>query len=286
MTDATADAHRKRRPAHTHTKTLSDGVEIPVLGLGLYKAPPGERARNAVKAALEAGFRHIDTASSYHNEADVARAVRESHLSREDVFITTKLWKEDMGHDATLRACEKSLEELETDYIDLYLIHWPVPGKRDESWRAMEELHADGRVRAIGVSNYTIDHLRHLLSWADVCPAIDQVEFSPFLYQHELLSYCRDHGIQLEAYSPLTRKRRLRDDRLKQIATAAERTPAQVLLRWAIQHDLVVLVKSLKQDHLKEDAAVFDFELSPAAMHELDTLDEGFRVAWDPTDVE
>jgi len=284
MTDATEDARTKRKSAHT--KTLPGGVEIPVLGLGLYKAPPGEKARYAVTWALEAGFRHIDTASSYHNEADVARAIADSRLSRKDVFIATKLWKDDMGHDSALRACEKSLEELQTDYIDLYLIHWPVPGKRDESWRALEELHADGRVRAIGVCNYTIDHLRHLLSWADVSPAVNQVEFSPFLFQHELLSYCRDHGVQLEAYSPLTRKRRLREDRVKEIAAAADRTPAQVLLRWAIQHDLVVLVKSLKQDHLQEDAAVFDFELSTAAMRELDALDEGFRVAWDPTGVE
>jgi len=286
MTEASEDPRHRSNVRHAHTRTLSDGVEIPVLGLGLYKAPPGARSRYAVEWALEAGFRHLDTASSYGNEGDVAKAIADSRLSREDVFIASKLAKDDMGHDCALRACEKTLERLETDYLDLYLIHWPVPGKRDESWRALEDLHADGRVRAIGVSNYTIDHLRHLLSWADVCPAVDQVEFHPFLYQHELLSYCRDHGIQLEAYSPLTRKRKLRDDQVKAVAAEVGRTPAQVLLRWAVQHELVVLVKSLKEDHIREDAEVFDFSLSEEQMRALDGLDEDFRVAWDPTDVD
>jgi len=268
------------------TRTLGNGVEIPALGLGLYKAPPGERSRRAVGWALAAGYRHIDTASLYGNEADVRVAIEQSGLPRDQVFIATKVWKDDMGYDRTLRACERSLEELGTDHIDLYLVHWPVPGSRDDTWRALQTLAGDDRARAIGVCNYTVRHLEQLLSWADVPPAVDRVELSPFLQQRELRDYCARHGIQIEAYSPLTRKRRLKDEQLRAVAARSGLSVAQVLLRWATQRGLVALVKSLKQEHIEEDIAALDVELAAADMDALDALDEGFRVAWDPTDVE
>ncbi|MBM3146465.1 MAG: aldo/keto reductase [Actinobacteria bacterium] len=268
------------------TRTLGKGVEIPVLGLGLYKAPPGGRSRQAVAWALAAGYRHIDTASLYGNEADVRVAIEQSGLPRDQVFIATKVWKDDMGYDRTLRACERSLEELGTDHIDLYLVHWPVPGSRDDTWRALQTLAGDDRARAIGVCNYTVRHLEQLLSWADVPPAVDRVELSPFLQQRDLCDYCARHGIRIEAYSPLTRKRRLKDEPLRAVAARSGLSVAQVLLRWATQRGLVALVKSLKREHMEEDIAALDVELAAADMDALDALDEGFRVAWDPTDVE
>lgn len=268
------------------TLTLGGGVELPILGLGLYKAPPGERSRQAVAWALAAGCRHVDTASLYGNEADVRIAIEQSGLPRDEVFIATKVWKDDMGYDRTLRACERSLEELGTDHIDLYLVHWPVPESRDDTWRALQTLANDGRARAIGVCNYTVRHLEQLLAWADVPPAVDQVELSPFLQQRVLRDYCARHGIQVEAYSPLTRKRRLKDEHLRAVAARSGLSVAQVLLRWTIQRGLVTLVKSLKREHIEEDIAALDVELSTADMDTLDALDEGFRVAWDPTDVD
>jgi len=268
------------------TRTLDNGVAVPTLGLELYKAPPGDRSRQAVAWALAAGYRHIDTASLYGNEADVRIALEQSGLLRDEVFIATKVWKDDMGYDQTLRACERSLEELGTDHVDLYLVHWPVPESRDDTWRALQTLASDGRARAIGVCNYTVHHLEQLLSWADVPPAVDQVELSPFLQQRELCEYCTRHGIQVEAYSALTRKRRLKDEQLRAVAARSGLSTAQVLLRWATQRGLVTLVKSLKREHIEEDIAALDVELPAADMDALDALDEGFRVAWDPTDVE
>ncbi len=265
--------------------TLNNGVAMPVLGLGVFRSRPGRETRDAVRWALEDGYRHIDTARVYRNEADVGAAVTASRVPRDELFIVTKLWNADQGYDRTRRACEQSLRDLGVEYLDLYLMHWPVTEMRLESWRAMEGLLEEGRCRAIGVSNFTVAHLGELIDAADVVPAVNQVEFSPFLYQRELLEACRRHGVQLEAYSPLTRGRRLSDARVTAISRAHGKTPAQVLIRWALQHELVVIPKSVHRARIAENCDVFDFELPADEMTQLDALDEELRVAWDPSDV-
>ena len=264
---------------------LNDGSKIPLLGLGVWQAAPGKETRKAVAYALECGYRLIDTAQMYGNERDVGIAVRESGLPREDVFVTTKLWNSDHGYDAALRAFEASRRDLGLDYVDLYLIHWPVPRLRHESWKALLKLKQDGLARSIGVSNYTIPHLQELLPATSIPPSVNQVEFHPFLYQRELLEFCKAHRIQLEAYSPLTRGRRLKHPVIVEIAANYQRTPAQVLIRWSLQHGLVVIPKSARPERIRENAAVFDFELKSADMARLDSLDEHSRVAWNPEDL-
>ncbi len=263
--------------------TLNNAIEMPRLGLGVFRTRQGAETRNAVREALAAGYRLVDTAALYGNEREVGEAIRASGLPREEVFVTTKLWNSDHGYDPALRAFDESLAALGLDYVDLYLIHWPVPGLRFDSWRALETLLADGRCRAIGVSNYTIAHLTGLLEASDTLPAVNQVEFHPFLFQRELLDFCRAKGVQLEAYSPLAKAARLQDPQIDRIARRHARTPAQVLLRWSLQHDLVVIPKSARRERIRENADVFDFELDAADMRELDALDEGHRTAWDPT---
>ncbi len=265
---------------------LNDGHGIPWVGLGVYKVPAGTTCLQAVKHALSVGYRHIDTAALYGNEADVGRAVRESGIPRGEVFVVTKLWNSDQGYASALKACDASLARLRLDYIDLYLIHWPQPGKRLDSWRALVELRKQGRCRSIGVSNYTIAHLEELMAASKVAPAVNQVEFSPFLYQRELLDFCRAHGIQLEAYGPLTRGKKLSDSVAAAIASRHGRTAAQVLLRWALQHEVVVIPKSRHPARIAENADLFDFALDEREMAALDELDSGFRTAWDPTSVD
>ncbi len=267
------------------TIKLNNGVSMPLLGLGVYLMRPGKETYEAVKAALETGYRLIDTASLYRNEEDVGRAVRDSAIPREEVFITTKLWNNDHGYDSALRAFDASLKRLGLGYIDLYLIHFPVPSLRQESWRALEKILESGKARAIGVSNYTEQHLNNLLRQSSVVPAVNQVEFSPFLYQRDLLEFCRKHLIQLQAYAPLTAGRLLHDPRITAIAQKHGRTNAQVLLRWAIQHGLVVIPKSTHADRIAENAQVFDFELTSEEVSALDGLHNGFRSSWDPTTV-
>lgn len=267
------------------TIRLNNGVEIPRLGLGVYRAAAGAEARNAVLWALEAGYRHVDTAAFYGNEADVGRAIRESGIAREDVFVTTKLWNEDHGYDAALAAFDASLERLGFDYVDLYLIHWPVPDLRLESWRALERLYGEGRARAIGVSNYMVQHLEELLAHCTVVPAVNQIELSPWSWRsrRDVVELCRAQGIALEAYSPLTKGRRLDDPTLRSVAERVGRTPAQVLIRWALQRDLIVIPKSTNRGRIRENADVFDFELPAAEMERLEALDEGLVTGWDPT---
>lgn len=264
---------------------LSDGTRMPWLGLGVYRIGPGSACVDAVRHALSIGYRHIDTAALYGNEADVGRAVRASGLAREEVFVATKLWNSDHGYASTIRACEASLARLGLDYIDLYLIHWPEPGRRLDAWRALVELRRQGKCRSIGVSNYTIAHLQELMAHSEVRPSVNQVEFSPFLYQRELLDFCRAHAIQLEAYCPLTRGAKLADPVLRSVARRHRKTAAQVLLRWALQHEVVVIPKSARRERIEENAAVFDFTLDRHDMTELDALDAGFRTCWDPTRV-
>jgi diketogulonate reductase-like aldo/keto reductase len=265
--------------------SLRGGVEIPRLGLGVYQIRPGRTTQRAVLAALECGYRHIDTAGMYGNERDVGQTLRESGIPRRDVFVTTKLWNDDHGKARAERALQRSLDQLGLHYVDLYLIHWPVPRLRAETWKALCAAREKGLCRAIGVSNYTVRHLEELLASGDEAPAVNQVEFHPFLYQRALLEFCRGQGIALEAYSPLTRGRRLRDRRVLAIAERHGKSPAQVLIRWALEHGLVVIPKSARPDRIAENADVFDFSLSPDERAALDGLDEGLRTCWDPTRV-
>jgi methylglyoxal/glyoxal reductase len=265
--------------------TLHNGVKIPLLGLGLYQSPPGFKTVDTVKHALEIGYRHIDTAQAYGNEADVGQAVRESGIAREKIFLTTKLWNGDQGYDSAAFAFERSLKALGTDYVDLYLIHFPVEKKRVESWKALEKILSEKRARCIGVSNFTLRHLKELLDHSATVPVINQVELSPFLSQRELIDFCRKRKIEIEAYSPLTRGQKLSDPRLLKIAAKMKKTPAQILLRWAIQQGLIVLPKSNHRARLIENSSLFDFALNPDDMRNIDQWNENFRTCWDPTNI-
>jgi len=267
------------------TVLLADGVAIPRLGLGVYQARPGEETRRAVLEALRAGYRHVDTARVYGNEADVGRAIRESGIPRAEVFVTTKLWNADHGRDAALRAADASLERLGLGPVDLYLVHWPVEGLRRDTWRAMEDIRAAGKARSIGVSNYTVRHLEELLGYARVAPAVNQVEIHPFLPQAELAEWCRDHGVQVEAYAPLVKGHRMGHPILVSIAARHARTPAQVLLRWGLERGFVVLPKSVRPERIRENAALYDFALDAADHRALFALGEGYRTSWDPSGV-
>ena len=264
---------------------LNNGVRIPVLGLGVYQSPPGRTTQHAVEFALKIGYLHIDTARIYNNEGDVGKAVRESGLPREEVFVTTKLWNSDQGYESTLQACEASLRRLGLSYLDLYLIHFPVSLVREDSWRAMTTLLKQGKCRAVGVSNFTVQHLEELLRTTETVPAVNQVEFNPFLYQKELLDYCRRKGIQLEAYSPLTRGEKLADPRIKSLAAKYSKTAAQIMIRWSLQHGLVVIPKSVREERIRENGQVFDFDIAGKDMAVLDSLNEDLRENWDPTSV-
>ncbi len=264
------------------TLPLLSGSWIPQVGLGVFQTPPGTRTHDAVLSALRAGYRHIDTARIYNNEADVAAAVREFGIPRDQIFVTTKLWNDDQGYDGALRAFDASLERLGFDYVDLYLIHWPVPGKRLESWRALETLFEQKRARAIGVSNYLVNHLGELLPMAKVVPAVNQIELSPFLQRRETTALCKQHGIVVESYSPLTRGEKLDHPVVRAIASECGRSSAQVLVRWGIQHGFVVLPKSIRQERIIENRNVFDFALEPNQIERLDGLEENLTTGWDP----
>ena len=259
---------------------------IPAIGLGVYKSEPGPTTRNAVLKALEVGYRHIDTASIYNNEADVGEAIAASGVDRSEIFVTTKLWNEDHGYDKTLAAFDLSLSTLGLDYVDLYLIHWPVPELRLDTWRALEQLTLDGRVRDIGVSNYMEQHIKELLDAAPVVPAVNQIELSPYNYgsRDETIRLCNDNGIIVEAYSPLTKGRKLDDPILAEIGAKYGKTPAQVLIRWALDKGFVVLPKSVQETRIAENFTVFDFALSEDHVKRLDGLNEGLATGWDPLD--
>ena len=265
--------------------TLNDGNHMPVLGLGVWQAASGKETHRAVEQALKVGYRLIDTAKLYGNERDVGAAIRESGIPREELFVTTKLWNDDHGYERALRAFERSRKELGLEYIDLYLIHWPSTNLRQESWKAFLRLHEEGLAHSIGVSNYMIPHLEDVLSQSPIPPAVNQVEFHPFLYQRELLDFSDGQRIQMEAYSPLVRGRRMDHPMIRGIAKERGRTPAQVLIRWGLQHGLVVIPKSARPERIRENAGVFDFELTSGEMERLDALDERSHVAWNPEQV-
>ena len=265
--------------------TLNNGIEMPVFGLGTYRSGSRKKTMDIVAHALEIGYRHIDTARFYGNESDIGEAIEKSGIPREDIFVTTKLWNSDHGFNRALEAFEESLEDLGLDYVDLYLIHWPVQNLRNESWRALEKLQVEGKCRAIGVSNYTIGHLKELFDISSVMPAVNQVEFSPFLYQKDLLEFCRSHSIQFESYSPLTKGHMLDDPQLFEIGKKYSKSPAQVLIRWTLQKEVIVIPKSSRKDRIRENADVFDFKISPEDMDRLDAFHKNLRVSWDPTTI-
>ncbi len=266
----------------TDTATLSNGVQMPWFGLGVFESKEGSEVERAIKWALEHGYRSIDTASIYGNEAGVGRALKNSGIPREEVFLTTKVWNTDQGYDSTLRAFEASLERLQVDYLDLYLVHWPVKEKYKETWRALEHIYNEKRVRSIGVSNFLVHHLKDLLSDCQIMPMVNQVEFHPRLFQPTLLDFCRTEGIQLEAWSPIMKGKVMEIPVLVEIAEKYGKSPVQITLRWDLQHGVVTIPKSARQDRIIANAEIFDFELSKAEMTLIDQLDRGERVGPDP----
>ena len=261
---------------------MNDNCQIPVVGLGTWKSEPGKTTSQAVLDSLEAGYRHIDTARAYDNETDVGRAVNDSGLSRGELFITTKLWNQHQGYEEAIEACEKSLNRLNCDYIDLYLIHWPLREKRNHSWKAFIELRDRGLCKSIGVSNFTIEHLAEIEAKFGILPAVNQVEFHPYHYQKELLDYCNSKNIIIEAYSPLVHAKRMDEPKLGTISEELGKTPAQILIRWSIQRGMVVLPKSVNKSRIIENFSVFDFDIPDSMMKKLDELDESFVTCWDP----
>jgi diketogulonate reductase-like aldo/keto reductase len=255
--------------ADGRARVLVDGNEIPLLGLGVWQVPEGLQCEDAVRWALEAGYRHIDTAQAYGNERSVGRAVRDSGVPREEIFITTKFYPRRKDPEAE---AQRSLERLGVEHVDLYVIHWPQGGPT-WAWDGMQRARERGYARSIGVSNFSIGELDELLAVADAPPVVNQVQFSPFEYRRALLQGCERRGVVIEAYSPLGTGRHLGDDRVRQIADRLGRTPAQVLVRWCLQRDLVVLPKSTRRERIEQNAQVFDFTLSDNDMAALDALD-------------
>jgi diketogulonate reductase-like aldo/keto reductase len=264
---------------------LNNGIDMPWLGLGVWQASDGNEVETAVKTAISLGYRSIDTATVYKNEEGVGRAVRTCGVAREELFVTTKVWNNEQGYDSTLRAFEESRRKLGLDYVDLYLVHWPVPGKYKETWKALEKLYKDGAVRAIGVSNFQVHHLEDLLAATDLVPTVNQVEFHPLLTQKELLAYCKEKGIQLEAWAPLM-KGNLELPALTEIAAKYGKSAAQVVLRWDLQHGVMTIPKSTNEARIKENADLFDFELSAEDMAQIDALNQNKRYGEDPDHID
>lgn len=262
--------------------TLNNGVKMPWLGLGVFQSKEGEEVKNAVKTALENGYRSIDTAAIYQNERGVGAAIAESEVAREDIFLTSKVWNSEQGYKTTLAAFEESLEKLQTDYLDLYLIHWPKSDLSLETWKALEELYAKGKIKAIGVSNFLVHHLENLLPHCKVVPAVNQVEFHPELIQPDLLKFCKEKGIQLEAWSPIMKGRVNDLPVLQALAVKYGKSPVQITLRWDIQKGVVTIPKSVTAERIISNADIFDFELSAEDMAKIDRLDKNSRIGPHP----
>lgn len=268
------------------TTTLHNGVKMPWFGLGVFKVQEGDEALQSVKAAIKAGYRSIDTAAFYQNEESVGQAIKESGVPREELFITTKVWNTDQRNDSALEAFETSLQKLGLDYVDLYLVHWPVEGKYKQTWKVLEKIYKEGRARAIGVSNFNIHHLEDLMADAEIKPMVNQVELHPMLTQTELHNYCKKQEIQIEAWSPLGRGILLEHPVLKGIAEAHNKTTAQVILRWDLQNEIVTIPKSVKESRIIENANIFDFELTINEMEKISALNENKRIGPDPDKID
>lgn len=266
------------------TKKLTNGISIPRLGLGVYKVPE-DQVYDTVSSALDIGYRHIDTASFYGNEEGVGRAIRDSRIPREEIFVTSKVWNDDQGYDNTLKAFDLSMEKLGFDYLDLYLIHWPVPEVFPETWRALEEINKSERVRAIGVSNFLDHHLEELSKTAIELPVVDQIELHPKLLQKSTVDYCRANNIAIESWSPLGRAKYLDDPVLAKMAAKHEKSVAQLIIRWHLENDFVVIPKSTNVSRQKENADVFDFEISSEDMAFMNKMDEDLRIGSHPDNI-
>lgn len=264
------------------TVTLANGVRMPYLGLGVYLAEDGNEVEQAIAYALGAGYRHIDTAAIYGNEEGVGNAVNNSAIDRENIFVTSKVWNSGQGYESTLQAFEESLNKLRLDYLDLYLVHWPVKGKYKDTWKAMEEIYRQGKAKAIGVSNFMQHHLEDLLPDAEITPMVNQMEFHPYLVQQNLLDFCDRHGIQYEAWSPLMKGKIFEIPELVALADKYRKTVVQIVLRWNLQKGVVTIPKSVKKERIISNADIFDFELSTEDMTGIDALDRGERVGPDP----
>ena len=251
---------------------LNNGVAIPYIGFGTYNIVNQKDIKNAIHAAFEAGYRHIDTARMYNNEIEIGNVLKESSIPREEIFITSKLWSNDHGYNESISAVEKSLKNLDLDYIDLYLIHWPNGGKLQETWDGLIDCLKNKKCRAIGVSNFTIHHLKALNNNSSIIPAVNQVEFNPFHYQKDLLEFCRSKDIQLEAYSPLNRGEKLKNNILKEIAEKYSKTEAQIMLRWSLQQEVVVIPKSIHKERIINNADIFNFVIEPDDIKKLNLL--------------
>ncbi len=263
------------------TVTLANGVKMPWFGLGVWRTPEGQVVEDAVRFALEAGYRHIDTAALYANEVGVGKAIRACGLPREQIFVTSKVWNSDQGYESTLKAFDATQERLDLGQLDLYLIHWPVAGKYRETWRALERIYQEGRVRAIGVSNFQVSHLEDLGAHAEVKPMVNQVELHPRLSQTELTQYCQSRGIQVEAWSPLMQGH-LDDPVLESLSQKYGKSKAQIVLRWDLQRDIITIPKSVHQDRIIENAGVFDFELAEDDMEAINQMNRNQRYGPDP----
>lgn len=255
---------------------LDNGVKMPWLGFGVYKLEEGKAVEKAVYKALETGYRAIDTASYYQNEKGIGKGIKNSGLLREDLFITSKVWNSDQGYESTLKAFERSRRNLGLDYLDLYLVHWPVPGKYIETWRALEKLYQEGYVRAIGVSNFSIENLQDLMAHSSYKPLVNQIECHPLLTQNKILSFCQNNNIQVEAWSPLM-KGNLDIKEIIEIGEKYNKTPAQVVLRWHLQREVIAIPKSGTPKRIEENADIFDFELSQVDMDIINSLNKDQR---------
>ncbi len=261
---------------------LNNGIEMPWLGLGVFESEEGKEVENAVLTALENGYRSIDTAAMYHNEKGVGNAIKASGISREEIFVTTKIWNSDQGYRSTFEAFEKSMDKLDIGYIDLYLIHWPKGEKSVETWRAMEELYNRGKIRAIGVSNFLISHLKDFLPECKVSPTVNQVEFHPELMQPDLLEYCKKKSIQMEAWSPIMKGAVNKIPLLQKLADKYGKSPVQIVLRWEIQKGVITIPKSARPERIISNADIFDFEISTEDMEKIDGLDKNNRTGFHP----
>lgn len=264
------------------TVSLNNGVDMPVLGLGVFEINKGYDLNKAIIAALEEGYRLIDTAAMYHNERGVGEAIEMSHYPRKKVFVTSKLWNDDHGYDKARKAFDHTMRLLQFEYLDLYLIHWPASEKLKETWKALEDLYEEGRIKAIGVSNFKQHHLEHIMTKANVKPAINQIEFHPRLVQQELVDYCRSQDIRVQAWSPLMRGEVVQVPELQNIAEEHNKTVAQVVLRWNIQKGLLTIPKSSKPQRIRENADIFNFQLSEDEVKQIDALNQNKRTGPDP----